>query len=209
MSFWTLLKETYKGTKHVMSEVSNGVENLNNELMAFNQEQEIIRPIKDLRHNYTIGGYKIKELRMCIPEEYNNSHHLLNTFDSVLEIIGVVFDYGIENRNGCRSAVLELVKELQNCGEKDNLLLSSNPNSMIDLFLDEYPIELLEKRGYQPPKTGDYYTEDRLKIDRLKFVYTIYGQSIERKASSVNINFADAIKKMTTFKTGFCQKYNL
>jgi len=43
MIFWALLKETYKGTKHVMSEVSDGVDNLNNELSAYNQEQELPR----------------------------------------------------------------------------------------------------------------------------------------------------------------------
>ncbi len=190
-----------------MSEISDGVENLSNELKAINQEQEIIRPIRDLRHNCKMMNYKTKELKICIPEQYNTSHQLLNTYSSLLEAIGVVCDYGIQNRNGCRSAVLEIVKAMQNSAEQDDFLFHSTPNSMIDLFLNEYPIELLTKRGYQSPPSGDYYTEDLLKFDRLKFAYTIYGEDIECMANSMN--FDDALKRMNAFKLAFCQKYNL
>ena len=115
-------------------------------------------------------------------------------------------DYGIQNRNGCRNAVLEFVKHSD---QSDLLINSNNPDSFIDLILDEYPIEMLIKIGYQAPKTVDYYTEDRLKFDRLKFVYAIYGEDIERKANSMNVNFNYGLKKVNAFKLYFCQKYNL
>ncbi|HIF9215038.1 TPA: hypothetical protein ACX6QF_000498 [Photobacterium damselae] len=176
MGFWSVMKELYKGSKQVMSEVNNGLDKLNAELEAYNAEQRLIRPLKDLKHQIQMSVLSLNSLDMAIPAYAKETRLILEYAGAIFDWLEALLEAGIQDKNGCRDMVLLLADEIQKeLGVQQDLLAE---------FLKDYPLEKLESRGYREDHQ-EYKTETCIKIDRIKFVYSIDRVKIERDAKNL------------------------
>lgn len=185
MGFWGVMKELYKGSKQVMSEVNDGLDKLNAELETYNAEQKLIRPLKDLKHRIKMSGSSLKTMDMAVPKSALQTRLLLDNTGSILVWLEALLEAGIQDKNGCRDMVLLLANEIEKeWGVQQDLL---------EEFLKEYPLEKLESCGYREA-SKEYKTETCIKIDRVKFAYTIDKMKIERDAKSLNNEYQNTLQ---------------
>lgn len=185
MGFWGVMKELYKGSKQVMSEVNDGLDKLNADLEAYNAEQNMIRPLKDLKHQIKMSGSSLKTMDMAVPGNAKETRLVLDYTGSVFVWLEALLEAGIQDHNGCRDMVLLLADEFEKeWGVQQDLL---------EEFLKEYPLETLESRGYRED-SKEYKTETCIKIDRVKFAYSIDRMKIEREAKNLNDEYQNTLK---------------
>lgn len=185
MGFWGVMKELYKGSKQVMSEVNDGLDKLNADLEAYNAEQNLIRPLKDLKHQIKMSGLSLKTMEMAVPGNANETRLVLDYTGSIFFWLEALLEAGIQDKNGCRDMVLLLADEFEKeWGVQQDLL---------EEFLKEYPLETLESVGYRED-SKEYKTETCIKIDRVKFAYSIDRLKIERDAKSLNDEYQNTLR---------------
>jgi hypothetical protein len=185
MGFWGVMKELYKGSKQVMSEVNDGLDKLNADLEAYNAEQNLIRPLKDLKHQIKMSGLSLKTMDMAVPGNAKETRLVLDYTGSIFFWLEALLEAEIQDKNGCRDMVLLLANEFEKeWGVQQDLL---------EEFLKEYPLETLESRGYRED-SKEYKTETCIKIDRGKFAYAIDRVKIEREAKNLNDEYQNTLK---------------
>jgi hypothetical protein len=133
MGFWGVMKELYKGSKQVMSEVNDGLDRLNADLEAYNAEQNLIRPLKDLKHQIKMSGLSLKTMDMAVPGNAKETRLVLDYTGSIFVWLEALLAAGIQDKNGCRDMVLLLADEFEKeWGVQQDLL---------EEFLKEYPLD--------------------------------------------------------------------
>jgi len=180
MGIWSLVKEAYKGTKYVVSELNQGLETVNKNLEAFNAEQELKQPLRTLLHDIKMSRLSLRSLEHAVPSQCNQSPLLLENTSKLFDWLEKLIVYGIEDQKGCREFVLTLAESF---GSNDYI-----KKCLTDVFLEEYPLNILEDNGYQQKKL-DIYSEGYEKILQIKFAYSYDAVNIERNAKALNDEF--------------------
>lgn len=124
----------------------------------------MIRPLKDLKHQIKMSGLSLKTMDMAVPGNAKETRLVLDYTGSIFVWLEALLAAGIQDKNGCRDMVLLLADEFEKeWGVQQDLL---------EEFLKEYPLETLESGGYRED-SKEYKTETCIKIDRVKFAYSI------------------------------------
>ena len=200
MRIWNLVKETYKGTKYVVSELNQGLDTVNKSLEIFNTEQKLKRPLKVLLHDAKIKKITLKSIEYAIPSTSKEGQLLLENAYKLFDWMEKLMIYGIENQNGCRDIVLMFSETFGNSGY---LNICST-----DLFLEKYPLAVLKANGYQQQSSST--TEAYEKILQIKFAYFYDATNIEENYRMLNYEFDhETLILANTFTDNFNKKFGL
>lgn len=191
MGLWKLVKETYKGSKYLLTEVNKGINAVNNELEAYNAKQALIEPIREARYLCKKNLHRLEMIKIYTPEECTESKKLIASSEKLLCLVIQLMQHGIDDRNGCRDVCIIMAEAILE-GDGTSIDIYSE-------FQQERFLNRLKNRGYVPPTDS---TDDTL--DRVDFAFSYDKDYMEQEARKLNIeiqsvhldNFQNSLSKI-------------
>lgn len=204
MGLWKLMKETYKGSKYVLSEVNKGIVSVNNELEAYNAKQALIEPLRDARHLCRMNLHQLKMISIVAPDDFVETKKLITNTEMFFHLLSQLMQYGIDDRNGCRETCLAMANHMLKDDRLDTGLYCE--------FLKGYSLTQLNERGYTSTNGSDDF------LDRIEFVFSYDKINFERRAKITNSEIKNTyivtleefvVEMNNTFKLGLSvEHYN-
>lgn len=142
--FFSLFKSLYKGTIFTLSEVNNALEKTNEFLSEFNKGQEVKEPLENALDKITMLRLDIISYNLLIPSNCINTALFIKEVDNWISFAQYIINLGIENKYETRELALSFVSLIEK-----TKIYDITKSDFIDLILEDYPLEIAEKKGYK------------------------------------------------------------